>query len=280
MPASSTLESSIGEAAAQFGALVLADAQDATALYRVVFGLNDGNDYGRYFVGQNPLVAFTDAAGSVTALIAQSVTLTEEVKAAIEALNATATSISAFGPATSVLTEALRTACANPADAVRVLIALAGFTAVLPRLLSLSEPIGQQIYVLSSYAALRLRLAAAASLIRATADYIPTSQADALSLRDAVADLLDNLALVCADLFDDASYRALDAARVAVIEDLTARGGTLSDIVEQQFNASLPASVIAYRLYGDATRASDLIARNDANPHPLCMPVVIEALAF
>lgn len=43
------------------------------------------------------------------------------------------------------------------------------------------------------------------------------------------------------------------------------------------FNAPLPALAIAYRLYQDASRTVDLMARN-AVPHPAFMPTTIEAL--
>ncbi len=54
-PATSTLEQTIGAATAQFGLLVQAAANDATAIFRVIYGLSDGNDYGRYFGAEDPL---------------------------------------------------------------------------------------------------------------------------------------------------------------------------------------------------------------------------------
>ena len=42
--------------------------------------------------------------------------------------------------------------------------------------------------------------------------------------------------------------------------------------------ASLPALTLAYQIYGDTTRADDLIARADPS-HPALMPLAFVALA-
>jgi prophage DNA circulation protein len=278
MPASSTLENSFGAAATQFAAQCLAGASDATALFRVIYGLNDGKDYGRYFFGQNSLITFADAATSLSGLIAQSVTQQQAVESAVEAFIGADTDPTQYYGLASLLTEAVRTACANPADAVRILSGLVAFSVVIPYDPIAGDPLGTQIYLLSATAANALRKASAASLVRATQDYVPTSQQDAFRVRDQVASLLDDLATYCADIFDDASADALDAARVAIVEDLSARGGALASVETLSFNANLPALVLAYRLYGDATRAGDLVARNSLVPDPGFMPSTIEAL--
>lgn len=278
MPAASTLNQSFGAAATQFAEAALAAAADATALYRVIYGLDDGNDYGRYFYGQNPLVTFADAATSLSGLIAQEVTQQQTVLAAAEALVAVDTDIANFGPAADALTEAVRTACANPADAVRLLLELCSFTATINSGGIADDPIGEQLYLLGSIAASWLRLAAAASLVRATADYQPTSREDALDIADQVGTVLDALATFCADIFDDATATALFEARTAVVADLQTRGAALADVTTVQYRAPMPALVIAYRLYGDATRAGDVLARNNLVPHPGFMPLELEVL--
>lgn len=276
--ATSTVESSFGLTAVAFAGLLNAAATDATAIFRVVYGLDDGNDYGRYFFGQDPLITFVDAATNLLDLIDQSVTQQSAVSDAATALiSAGFTGIEGFGSACDSATEALRTACANPGDAIRLLANLAGF-AMGRRLTTVPvDPIGKEIYVLAARAVLRLRLAAVSSLIRATADYKPTSQQDAQAVRDGVCALIDALSLKCSDLFDDTTAGSLDAARVAIYEDLTLRGADLASVQTFQFGASLPAVVLAYQLYADAKRAGDLIARNEP-PHGGFMPTVIEAL--
>jgi len=275
--ASSTFASSFGVAATQFAAACENAAGDATALFRVVYGLDDGKDYGRFFYGQNPLINFVDAATSLAGLIAQGVAEQQAVSAAAAALTADDTDPATFGPNAVALTEAVRCACANPADGVRLLVDLCGFIARITTGGVADDPIGAQLFLLAVRAATRLRIAAAGSLVRASAVYQPTSREDAASVSSEVAAVLDGLALFCADIFDDATASALYAARVAVITDLQARGGPLGSVRRAKFNAALPALVIAYRLYGDATRYGDILARNPV-PHPGFMPLEIEAL--
>jgi prophage DNA circulation protein len=61
---------------------------------------------------------------------------------------------------------------------------------------------------------------------------------------------------------DDTAYVALDALRAAVTDDLRARGAQLPDVTTYVPNATLPALVIAWRLYGDSSRVEEIVARN------------------
>jgi prophage DNA circulation protein len=97
-------------------------------------------------------------------------------------------------------------------------------------------------------------------------------------VRDLVGNALEAVIDEAGDLFDDRSYEALTALRVAVIEDLKARGGDLAQIVNRGFGGLQPALVLAYRLYRDATRADEVLARNDC-AHPGFLPAQLELLA-
>jgi|GEM_PF-414304 len=74
----------------------------------------------------------------------------------------------------------------------------------------------------------------------------------------------------------DAVYQALEAVRVAVINDVTARGADLARLRLYQPMQNDPALVVAHRLYADLTRLDDrcaeILARNDI-AHPLFVPV-------
>lgn len=279
MVATSTLDVSVGIVARQFGAILLRMAADAASLAKLIYGIQDGKNYGRYFRGQNPLVGFADAAGDLSSLIARSTVQLAAVAAAVDTLDDSAGDETAFGPAASAATEALRQACADPADALRLLSALTRFTAIARAGAVPSDALGQEIYLLAARAVLRLRLVAVASLIRATADYRPTSQQDAAAVRDQVGDVIDGLATICADLFDDDTADALDAARVKVVQDLDKRGADLAPVIIHEYQMPLSAKVLACRLYDDASRAGDLVARNNP-PHPAFMPLTVEALAL
>ncbi len=70
---------------------------------------------------------------------------------------------------------------------------------------------------------------------------------------------------------DDTVYQALSALRVAISQDLRTRGARLPELREHTLSATLPALVVAHALYGDATRADELIARNGVR-HPGAVP--------
>jgi prophage DNA circulation protein len=116
-----------------------------------------------------------------------------------------------------------------------------------------------------------LNAAAAASAVSVIADMAFTSYDDAVSIRDPVADQLDQLATTIADSGDDNLAGAVDALRLAMITDVTARGASLARLYAYTPPNTQPAILIAQRLYGDATRADELIARN-AIPHPSFVP--------
>lgn len=289
MTATSTLEQTIGVVTAAFADQVQIGAADATAIFHVIYGLSDGNDYGRYFASENPLVAYVSYADNINDMINQGAALRAAVAmAAAQAQGDAAGSLSIYPSDIIALTEALRASCARPADAIRILSTLAGFTATTlfdgPNPVSAQlpswvvDPFVLQYAQLTGVAATLMRRAAAISLARASADYVPTSYQDAINVRDTVSDVLDNVILEAGNLFDDASYEALEALQVTVVTDLNTRGGNLAQILNLTFGAQQPALVLAYRLYQDATRADDIVARN--NPvHPSFLPVRIEALS-
>lgn len=272
----STVERSVAVAMQQFGELLAAALGDATAIFRTIYGVADGNDYGRYFAGQNPLVPFIAAATSVAAMIAEGVTQRQAAATAVAAAVDAATGDQvAFAQAVFDAVETVRKACADPADAVRITSALTAFAV---EIMGGADAIGAQIESLAENAAVLMRRAAAASLTRASADYVPSSQQDAAVIRDQIADALDTIATEAADRFEDNSFQVLRGFRVAVVQDLNARGGELAPVVTRTFQARQPAVVLAYRLYQNADRAGELLARNDP-PHPAFMPPVVEALA-
>lgn len=94
------------------------------------------------------------------------------------------------------------------------------------------------------------------------------SRTEALTLRDQVGDALDAEANL---VDDDDLFRTLASLRIAVIRDVTARSAGLPDVSSVTLKASLPAVVLAHRLYGDPSTSNDLIARNDVR-HPLFLP--------
>jgi prophage DNA circulation protein len=81
-----------------------------------------------------------------------------------------------------------------------------------------------------------------------------------------------------ADSGDVATYQALIALHSAVTRDLVNRGLQLPSLVTYSLPRSLPSLVVSLRLYGDSTRADDLVAQNKVI-HPAFMPAAGVALS-
>lgn len=103
--------------------------------------------------------------------------------------------------------------------------------------------------------------------------------------RDDVNRVLDRLdvafdaaEIVAANSLDATAYRAIVSLHAAVAADLTARARKLPRIVTETFPARRPALWLANRLYGDASRADELIAENKP-VHPAFVPQTVRVLA-
>lgn len=81
----------------------------------------------------------------------------------------------------------------------------------------------------------------------------------ARDVRNTVTDALDDQALTA----DDATYTLLTDLRAAVVTDLDTRAAALPGLVDFTPAQTLPALVIAYRLYADANRAAEIVSRNN-----------------
>ncbi|HEY1505763.1 MAG TPA: DNA circularization N-terminal domain-containing protein [Stellaceae bacterium] len=107
--------------------------------------------------------------------------------------------------------------------------------------------------------ALTRRAALACACQAATARSFPSYQ-DAIATRD---DLAARLALEIFAADDEASFNALRALRNATIRDITARAASLPQLVTLTPAATLPALLLAFKLYDDPEREDEIIARND-----------------
>lgn len=93
----------------------------------------------------------------------------------------------------------------------------------------------------------------------ASARSFPSYQ-DAIATRD---DLAARLQLEIFATEDEDSFNALRALRTATIRDITTRAASLPQLVTFTPMASLPALLLAYKLYDDPEREDEIIARND-----------------
>ncbi len=123
-----------------------------------------------------------------------------------------------------------------------------------------------------------VRGAAVAALAELYAGLDRTSADAASAARDQLADLLDARQLAAAAAGQDALFAAWQVLASVALQDLTLRAQQLPQLIGYARPRPPAALALAYRLYQDATRASELVALNDA-PHPLFMPTSGKALA-
>jgi len=124
-----------------------------------------------------------------------------------------------------------------------------------------------------------VRQAAIIAAARAAADIDFTSYDDAAATRDDLAGLFDSEIVAAGDAGDDDAFRALALVRAAMIDDITARGAELSRIGTYTPPETMPAFLIAHILYGDASRADEIVSRNNIS-HPGFVPggIALEVL--
>jgi prophage DNA circulation protein len=117
--------------------------------------------------------------------------------------------------------------------------------------------------------------AAAAETVRAVAQLRFPSYDEAARLRDSIADELDVAATALADAGNDAGAEAIEQLRLAMVRDVTARGGSLARLYAYAPAATEPALVTAHRLHGDPgyviADAAELVERNRVR-HPGFVP--------
>lgn len=129
-----------------------------------------------------------------------------------------------------------------------------------------------------------VRRTAVAEAARSAAAADFTNVDEALASRAVLVDAMDEL-MGATDPVTEApishgAFDALRALRAAVVEDLRVRGAKLPRVNFYTPAATAPARVLAYRIYGDATRADEIVARNKIR-HPGFVPggVALEVLS-
>lgn len=180
----------------------------------------------------------------------------------------------AFAAAAVALADALAASANDPADAIRMLLPLAGW---IPPPIGGTGPLAVNARAAADAIASNLRCAACAALAGAVTVYAPASYQDAMAVRRVVCGALDAEATRCGDTGRDATYQALRELRAAVALDLAVRGANLAWLTEVETRASMPSLSESWRLYHDTPREPGLVASADP-AHPLFMPLSFPAL--
>lgn len=234
-----------------------------------------------FMPGATPTALQLASQNATTAsLIALGAAGRANVGAAGDAMNAAATALSLTSPAPYAaaaqgLVAALLSGTVDPADSVRVLAQLSNYAPIQ----SDATPVAWAPGAAMQGAANDLfRRSAVIALAQASATYQPSSSNDAVNVRTLVINLLNWEIEIAGDQGADAVFNALRALAGAVSLDLTTRGASLPSITQYSARASLPAAVIAQRLYRDPGRADELI-REANSPHPAFMPLNFEVLS-
>ncbi len=255
------------------GFVTLADSAigDSGAAANAVLGL-PGN-YGRYGAGTS--ATMQPATATVTSVLAAVTTS----RAAVTAASATVSGVvdpALLPAAVQALTEAVRAVAQSPADQLRILSDLAGYSPPPPP--QSTAPVTMAVVKIQTATTSLLRTAALISMVYATSEYQPSSYNDAIATLLAFTALLDVEILAVADSGSTASYLALRSLRAAVTDDLLTRAATLPRLKTVTTAVPMPSLALAYSLYADATRSDELIGR--ANPvSPLFMPLSFQALS-
>jgi prophage DNA circulation protein len=263
-----------------FAASVGKAGADPTGLVGMATALpppSDDQSYGRYGAGSATaaLPDGTTVASLQAQLATQRATLATAASSAASVAGAYTAGTDMMS-ALDALVEAMRASMTDPADQVRVLLSLAGFT--YRDNAGGSVGIGAAMATMRDAMAAACRRAAVISLARASASYRPISYDDAAALRTLLAAALDQEITAAGDAGQDATYAALKALRSAVVLDLTTRGASLPTVVTVALPVSLPSLAIAQRLYGDASRADEIAAEAGA-VHPAFCPISFQALS-
>jgi prophage DNA circulation protein len=180
----------------------------------------------------------------------------------------------AFAVAAVDLAAALAASANDPADAIRLLLPLAGW---MPPPVLGTGPLSTAQQAAEDAIAANLRSAACGALAGASAAYQPVSYQDAMAVRATVCAALDAEATRAGDAGRDATYQALRDLRAAVALDLAVRGAGLPWLVTVTTRAPMPSLAEAWTLYQDTPREPGLVASADPR-HPLFLPVSFPAL--
>ncbi len=174
-----------------------------------------------------------------------------------------------MGSAVSGLITDVRLLADTPRAAFRELRTLIGFSTGAP---TPGETPARTVERRNAQALERLvTVSASAEAGRAVAALTFDSYDDAAAVRDDLVGRMETAALALADAGDDAAYQVMRNLRLAVVRDITRRGGSLARLYSYSPVSTEPALVTAQRLYGDANRAAEIIERNRIR-HPGFVP--------
>jgi len=261
--------SEIQRTAAGLQTSATAIAGRATSLVAMLANLP--GEFGRY-VGQYS-AQIKSPLTTVQALIGAGAKSNQAVASAAAALTSAAAAGDASGiaAAAQAAIQALQAANPEPMTAIRALLELQS------DIVTQEQTTGS--LVTANAAAVNLyRRSAVTAAAMSTASIKLASSDEATSVQGLICSALDLEIQTAGDAGEDASYLALRALRVAVVQDLRARAATLAVTQLVATPQPVPLLVTAQRLYQDVSRYDELL--QEALPiHPAFPPTQFRALS-
>lgn len=272
----SATQDRLASTAAAWGDKVQASGADATAVMGLASRLS--GSYGRFSEGANSGYATGFASPyaqdvTVADLVVEASNRRAAITDAADALDRTiaqltvTTTLDDVAAAAQALVAALVAACADPADAIRLLADLLDFTFAGGEQTAVDRATGDLF-----------RRSAVTAMAAAAVAFQPASYDEALRIRTLIVRLIDDQIDRAGDSGEDQTFNALCALRTDVVRDLNARGADLAPTRSFAFAAPLPDVVLANWIYRDPARADELVTQA-APIHPLFMPTAFRALA-
>lgn len=239
-------------------------------------------NFGRLFGGGNSGYAASNKSSS-TATAASLIAADTSNRAAVAKTGAALTAAAAnvgsdpttFASAAQGVVSALAASAVSPADAIRLLSTLLDYA---PTRVVGSSQVAVAQQTMQRACADLLRRATVAQIAVSSTSYQPSSADDASSVRDTVTALIDNEIQIAADQGEDDVYMSLRTLRQTVVADLDSRGSGLAATATFSFGATLPALVLANRMYRDSTRTDELVTQADP-VHPAFVGPSFRALS-
>ena len=136
--------------------------------------------------------------------------------------------------------------------------------------IEITTPSRQQEYDTQKALIDLVRATATIETARVAADMPYASYDQAAAVRDELGDALDTLM----ETAEDEAYNALATLRADLATHLSSTSASLPRLVTFTPARSLPALVIAQQLYGDSTRDTEIIDRNDVR-NPCLVPASV-----
>lgn len=245
---------------------------DATNLYSLCKSL--GGPYGRFY-GGNAFTSvdrpkrFVATAQATPRTVAESgATSRGTVHDAASDLSAAADTldVAAIGQGVQAVVAAIVDSVTDPAERLRLLAELAGVS-------SMAELTAQDTITIAL-----MRRAALVAMATTCGAVQPQSADEAETMRDMVVANLDRELIITGDSGEDDIFSALLDLRRVVILAMNEKGASLPTLKRFSFTASLPAEVIALRVYRNPARG-DEVAMQSGAPHPAFQPAAIQLLS-